>query len=169
MGKLEIGGGAKSGLPERINLDMLDGADIVHNLESGILPFEDSCFDDVYSSHCIEHVSKVHEVIGEVLRVSRIGARVEIRVPHWLHSMASCPGHCHVISDRQLKIWCDQPQFHPFPAGKRFKMLSMHYQPDVAFFAFKQAFPNLNENFILENMPNCCHEIRCVMEVVSNG
>ena len=54
-----------------------------------------------------------------------------------------------------------------FPADKRFRLVSLHYQPDVAADSFQQAFPHLHRQFIVENMPNCCHEIRAVLEVQS--
>jgi len=120
---------------------------------------------DLYPAHCLDHVQPVHGIARVILRVCRIGARVEIRVPHWLHSMASCPGHHHVISDRQIKIWCAQPEKHPFPERKQLRLLNLHYQPDVAADSFEKAFPHLHRQFIVENMPNCCHEVRAVMEV----
>ena len=163
--RIELGGGGRTGLPDRLNVDILPGADLVWDLNQGILPFPSDVCSDLYTAHCLEHVQPVHEIVGEILRVCRIGARVEIRVPHWLHSMASCPGHCHVISDRQIQIWCEQPQHHPFPADKRFRLVSLHYQEDVAIESFAAAFPHLHRQFIVENMPNCCHEIRAVLEV----
>jgi hypothetical protein len=164
--RIELGGGGRTGLPDRLNVDQLPGADLQYNLDLGVLPFPDDCCRDLYTAHCLEHVRPVHEIVGEILRICCIGARVEIRVPHWLHSMASCPGHHHVISDRQIRIWCEQPEAHPFPDGKRLRLVSLHYQPDVAADAFQRAFPDLHRQFIIENMPGCCHEVRAVMEVV---
>ena len=167
--RIELGGGGRTGLPDRLNVDILPGADLVWDFDCGRLPLEiqSDSVSDLYTAHCLEHVKPVHEIAGEILRVCRIGARVEIRVPHWLHSMASCPGHCHVISDRQIQIWCEQPYAHPFPADKRFRLVSLHYQEDVAIESFAAAFPHLHRQFIVQNMPNCCHEIRAVMEVQS--
>lgn len=165
--KLEIGGGNRSGAPERINIDMLPNADIVWNLDCGKLPVESDSVDDLYTAHCLEHVLPVHDVVGEILRVCKVGSRVEIRVPHWLHPMASCPGHHHVISDRQLYIWCEQPySFTTWPKEKKFRLVSMFYQKDAAFESFQKAFPWLHHEFIVQHMPGCCHEVRCAMEVV---
>lgn len=167
MERIELGGGGRTGLPDRLNVDKLQGADLVCDFDSGILPFTDDCCGDLYTAHCLEHVLPVHEIVGEILRICRVGAKVEIRVPHWLHPMASCPGHHHVLSDRQIKIWVNQPQAHPFPQGKAFRLLGIHYQPDIVADAFFQAFPNLHRQFILEHMPGCSHEIRATLEVVS--
>ena len=163
--RIELGGGGRTGLPDRLNVDILPGADLVWDLDQGVLPFLDNVCGDLYAAHCLEHVQPVHEIVGEILRVCRVGARVEIRVPHWLHSMASCPGHCHVISDRQIQIWCEQPQAHPFPADRRFRLVSLHYQEDVAIESFAAAFPQLHRQFLIQHMPGCCHEIRAVLEV----
>ena len=165
MERIELGGGGRTGLPDRLNIDKLDGADLVWDFDRGQVPLVSDTVSDLYTAHCLEHVQPVHEIVGEILRVCRIGARVEIRVPHWLHSMASCPGHYHVISDRQIQIWCEQPHAHPFPVDKRFRLVNLHYQPDAAVESFQKAFPHLHRQFIVENMPNCCHEVRAVMEV----
>ena len=47
------------------------------------LPFRDSCFDYVYSSHLIEHFShrEVKNVLIELVRVLRKGGTIEIRCP----------------------------------------------------------------------------------------
>ena len=165
--RIELGGGGRTGLPDRLNVDILPGADVVWNFDEGVLPFPDNVCGDLYTAHCLEHVQPVHEIVGEILRVCRIGARVEMRVPHWLHSMASCPGHCHVISDRQIQIWCEQPHAHPFPADKRFRLVNLRYQEDVAIESFAAAFPQLHRQFLIQHMPGCCHEIRAVLEVQS--
>ena len=166
--KLEIGGGNRSGLPDRVNIDKLPNADIVWDLDCGKIPVESDTVDDLYTAHCLEHVHPVHDIVGEILRVCKIGARVEIRVPHWLHPMACSAGHLHVISDRQLQIWCKQPEHFPaWPASRRFELVSIWYQKDIAFESFQRAFPSLHPQFIVENMPGCCHEVHCIMNVVS--
>lgn len=165
MERIELGGGGRTGLPDRLNIDKLAGADLVWDFDRGLLPMTPDTVSDLYTAHCLEHVQPVHEIVGEILRVCRIGARVEIRVPHWLHPMASCPGHHHVISDRQIQIWCSQPEAHPFPERKRLHLLHTHYQHDAAFDSFQKAFPHLHHDFLIQHMPGCCHEFRAVMEV----
>lgn len=163
--RIELGGGGRTGLPDRLNIDRLAGADLIWDFDRGSLPMATDTVSDLYTAHCLEHVLPVHEIVGEILRVCRIGARVEIRVPHWLHPMASCPGHHHIISDRQIHIWCNQPEAHPFPERKRLHLVHAHYQQDVAFNSFQKAFPGLHPAFLIQHMPGCCHEFRAVMEV----
>lgn len=80
---LEIGCGGKKVYPDSIGLDVrqVEGVDVVADARQ--LPFEDEYFDHVYSSHVIEHFShlEVKEVLGEWIRVLKIGGTFEIRCP----------------------------------------------------------------------------------------
>lgn len=64
-------------------VDLHDGADIVVNLESDILPLADDSVDNIYSSHCIEHIepNRIRHVISELYRVLRPGGLIRIVVP----------------------------------------------------------------------------------------
>ncbi|PVX24556.1 MAG: hypothetical protein CW691_07245 [Candidatus Bathyarchaeum sp.] len=50
--------------------------------DSKFLPFRNSSFDVVYSSHVIEHVPEPVKVLDEMVRVS--SSQVELLCPHWL-------------------------------------------------------------------------------------
>jgi len=54
------------------------------------LPFRDSSFEHVHSSHVIEHVENPFLLLKELLRVSR--RTVEITTPHRLHKIDN-PAH----------------------------------------------------------------------------
>jgi len=165
--KIEIGGGATPRGDGFINLDKLDCADQQVDLEMCSLPFADDSVDEVYSAHCLEHVDNAVGVLGEILRICKVGSSVELRFPHWLHPMASCSGHVHVLSDRQVEIWCKQSSSFWPQSSKRFELVNIHYQIDVAFHELRQAFPTLTEHQVAKYIPSCCHEIRCKMKVVS--
>lgn len=166
--KIEIGGGNTPRGEGFVNLDILDCADICVDLENAILPFDSDSVDEVYTAHCLEHVNNAVIVLAEVLRVCRLGAAVEIRLPHWLHPMASCSGHVHVLSDRQVEIWCDQPQLFWPNVRKQFRLVEpIHYQIDIAYHELRPAFPSLTDRQVAKYIPGCCHEIRCKLEVVA--
>lgn len=95
--KIEIGGGVypREGF---VNVDVLECADIKHNLNRLPWPFEDGIAEELYSSHCIEHVANSNDFLRECARICKVGARVEIRCPDAFGEMAMCPGHNHVIS-----------------------------------------------------------------------
>jgi len=166
LGKVEIGGGRSPRGDGFLNLDILDCSDIKIDLEVEPLPFEDNSISEVYSAHCLEHVNNAVGVLGEVLRVCRTGADVELRFPHWMHPMASCTGHVHVLSDRQVEIWCKSPDSFWPKSTKVFELKSIHYQIDIAYHELRPRFPMLTDEQVAKYIPACCHEIRCKMKVV---
>lgn len=68
-----------------INLDFVDlkGVDIVHNLEKFPWPFKDNEFDEIYTSHYLEHINDFERTILEIKRIAKNGAKITIRVPHF--------------------------------------------------------------------------------------
>lgn len=74
----------KSKKPGYIGIDMRDcGQEILWDVTHGI-PLPDESVSKIYTSHFLEHIrdEDVPEVIFEMLRISKPGADVEIRVPH---------------------------------------------------------------------------------------
>ena len=67
-----------------INLDFIkgDGVDIVHNLNSLPLPFEDQRFDFVLCQDILEHVDFVL-LINDLYRILKKEGILKIRVPHF--------------------------------------------------------------------------------------
>jgi SAM-dependent methyltransferase len=67
-----------------VNLDLvkLSGVDLVANLESR-LPFRDRVFDEVFTSHVLEHVRDLIPLLEELERVCRPGAVIRLEVPHF--------------------------------------------------------------------------------------
>jgi SAM-dependent methyltransferase len=69
--------------PGYVNLDLakIPGIDLVADLETR-LPFRDGVFDEVFTSHVLEHVRDLIPLLGELARVCRPGAILRIEVPH---------------------------------------------------------------------------------------
>lgn len=67
-----------------VNLDVYkrEGVDIEHDLEKP-LPFGDNEFDQVVALHILEHIKNLPQLMGEIHRVARQGARVLIEIPHF--------------------------------------------------------------------------------------
>ena len=84
MNKLNIGCGneIKKGY---INVDFVKqpGVDVVMNLEKFPWPFKNNEFDEVYASHVLEHVSDLIKTMAEIHRISKNGAKIIIRGPHF--------------------------------------------------------------------------------------
>jgi SAM-dependent methyltransferase len=84
MKKLNIGSGEflKEGY---VNVDYysVSTPDVKHDLSKFPYPFSDNEFDLVESDHCLEHLPDPFAVMREIHRISRNGAKVIIRVPHF--------------------------------------------------------------------------------------
>lgn len=68
-----------------VNLDFVKqkGVDVVHDLSKFPWPFRDNEFDEVYTSHFLEHVKDFERTLLEIKRICKNNARVIVRVPHF--------------------------------------------------------------------------------------
>ena len=84
MKKLNLGSGEflKEGY---VNVDYFSVSkpDVSHDLSKFPYPFEENSFDLVESDHCLEHLPNPFNVMKEVHRISKNGAEVIIKVPHF--------------------------------------------------------------------------------------
>ncbi len=84
MKKLNIGCGneIKDGY---LNVDFVKqpGVDLVVDLEKFPWPFKDNTFEEVYASHVLEHVVDLIKTMKEIHRISKKGAKIVIRGPHF--------------------------------------------------------------------------------------
>jgi len=82
--KLHIGCGKdiKEGY---VNLDKLKlpGVDVVQDLDKFPYPFKENTFEEVYTSHTLEHVKDLIATMQELHRIAKPHARIVIRVPHF--------------------------------------------------------------------------------------
>ena len=69
-------------------------ADVIADIDRGVLPFRDGSFDRVLLVHVIEHVENVISTIEEVHRVARPGGTILIETPHYTDFSSFCdPTH----------------------------------------------------------------------------
>lgn len=70
-----------------VNLDCaaLDGVDVVHDLNSLPLPFEDGSFSEILCLDVFEHIDYI-PILKECLRILKPGGRIVIEVPHFSSS-----------------------------------------------------------------------------------
>ena len=82
MRRLNLGCG-RDIRPGYVNLDVvkMPGIDVVADLERP-LPFADDSFDEVFTSHVLEHVGDLFPLLAELRRICRQGAVIRIFVPH---------------------------------------------------------------------------------------
>ncbi|MCR6692460.1 MAG: class I SAM-dependent methyltransferase [archaeon YNP-LCB-003-016] len=73
--ELDIGCGEKK-RPGMIGLDIKRTANVDIIGDARYLPFKDSCFDKIYSSHMIEHIS--HREIKKPLKIGLERSRIMV-------------------------------------------------------------------------------------------
>jgi predicted SAM-dependent methyltransferase len=68
-----------------VNLDSLNlpGVDLVHDLNNFPWPFKNNEIDEVYTSHVLEHLDDIVEVMKEIKRITKNNSKVIIIVPHF--------------------------------------------------------------------------------------
>lgn len=164
--RIEIGGGTKPHGHGYLNCDRVIQADIAVDLELGQLPFDSGSVARVYSSHCLEHIRNVTGVMQEILRVCKIGAIFILKQPHWLQQMAMCFDHKHVISEDQVRLWCQHSELD-FPDGnKRFKLIDVRYVAGGDFAELRGMHPTWTAKQVAKYAPGASHECVFVMQCV---
>jgi len=68
-----------------VNLDFmkLKGVDVIHDMNKFPWPFKNNTFEEVYASHVLEHIDDLLQVMQEIHRISKPGAKIIIRGPHF--------------------------------------------------------------------------------------
>lgn len=160
--KLEIGGGANFARGDGwINLDLCKQADIQHNLDVIPWPVDNDAADEIYSSHCIEHVEDSNAFFFECARIGKIGCHVEIRCPAPFSEMAFVTGHRSVVSPQHVRnVEIHFPKLY-WTATKRLKLLSYVFQASEKLVRAKAELPfltGLSDQQIMEWIPGTAHE-----------
>ena len=170
--KVELGGGRRPKGDGFINVDILECPEVDikcdFNLVGALecrLPFRSNSVSDLYSSHCLEHISVYQGLLHEIARVCVLGARVEIRVPHWNSDMAAAAGHCHVVSETVVDHW--QRYADDWWTGEKMMMLvKTTHVPSKHFARARLLHPLWSNADIYRYLSGTCHEIRFFFQVV---
>lgn len=159
--KLELGGGTKQRGDGWINCDQIASADVVHDLDATPWPFADDSVDEIYSSHCIEHVNCPIAFLHECTRIGKIGCKIEIRCPAPYSDLAMVAGHRHVFSPQ-----CARNMDVHFPAefwkaAKRPRLIGWHYQASERLHEARKELPflaGLSDDLVMKYIPGTAHE-----------
>lgn len=123
--KIDLGCGLQKPGDDWIGLDKRKTVetDIIHDLESGKLPFEDNRFEKVRAAHILEHLSDeaYYSIVEEMARVCKPDGEVIVKVPHFLSWNAHDPDHQRCFSKISLNafsIYHDFPTETPQPFGE---------------------------------------------------
>lgn len=160
--KLEIGGGndfARGG--DWVNMDQLEGADIRHDLDVRPWPLADDSVDEIYSSHCIEHVKCPIGFLHECTRIGIVGCKIEIRCPSPYSDLAMVAGHVSVFSPQAARnMDVHFPKLF-WKAAKRPRLVSWHIRASERLHEAKLELPflaGLSDDLIMKYIPGCGHE-----------
>ena len=175
--RVELGGGTAPRGDGFVNVDRLDhpAVDVRVDFEqlgrgACRLPFDDDSVDEIYSSHCLEHVWPYEGLLREIARVCRLGAPVELRVPHWNQQMAMCNDHKHTVGPDQVRHWTDDAVEHWWHGcAKRLRLLRTEWVPSGRLAEAKRLFPHLSDEQVMRFIPDTCHENRFHFFVVENA
>lgn len=169
--KLEIGGGRYQKGSGFVNMDRIPEADIVHDLEVMPWPIEDDTVDEVYSSHCIEHVTNPITFLDECARICRVGAQMEIRCPAPFAELMFVADHKHCFSPQNAR----NIDVH-FPKDfwrnrKRPRLVRHFFQSSEKLERAKKELPflrGLSDQVIMEWIPGTAHEVCFFYEIQLN-
>ncbi|MBS3083584.1 class I SAM-dependent methyltransferase [Candidatus Pacearchaeota archaeon] len=170
MRKLNIGCGNDI-KKDYVNIDFVKqpGIDVTHNLEKFPWPFSSNTFDEIYSSHFLEHVSDLQKTMQEITRISKPKGRVVIRVPHFSCGVSyRDPTHKRLFSYFTFdyftdECWYVQPKFKIIK-----RRLNFTRQSFTSLNKFVNPIININpgiyERFLCWILP--CAEVLCELEVI---
>jgi hypothetical protein len=161
--KIELGGGTYPRGDGWINVDLIDSADVVHDLNKVPWPFAGNSVEAVYSSHCLEHLQSVTATFDELCRVCVLGASIEVRAPHPSSHLAMVEGHRHVFSPVTA---INMDRYFPDLFWKRPKRLSLQgieYHPTFLLHEARAELPflsGISDESVMKWIPGTCHECR---------
>ncbi len=144
-------------MPGAIGLDItpLPGVDVVLDLDNAPLPFPDNTFEAVYAHHVLEHLRNLAAVLGELHRVCRPGAVIDVLVPYYTCVGAfGDPTHVRFFTYRTFEHFADTDDKERYTwfsytrftiARRRIGFGKLHRLLLVEFLANR--WPNIYENF----------------------
>ncbi len=103
--KLHLGCGCKY-FKGWVNADKFSRlADVKMDFEQRPWPFPSGYFDEVYSSHVLEHIGDVQGFMDELWSVCRKGAKVTVIVPHFSSLASASPFHVHAFNSQAMNYF----------------------------------------------------------------
>ena len=82
---LTMGSGGTREIPGNITTDLLDheNVDISGDIFEVLAALDDNSVASIYASHFIEHIDDLNQLLTEIVRVSRDGAKINLIAPHF--------------------------------------------------------------------------------------
>lgn len=112
--------------------------DVIHDLNIFPYPFKSNSFDEVVCFDILEHLNDIPRVMEEIYRISKSGAVVKIRTPHFSSPYAAMdPTHYHHFSVFSFDIFCRNRKIIPHNFTKDLFVLTKR---KIIFPAFTRIF-----------------------------
>jgi hypothetical protein len=128
--KIDIGSGGfkREGFIGVDNVPSPD-TDVVCNLETEKLPFEDNSVSYIFSSHCLEHIrsDKLVPIFAEFSRVCQDGATIEIWNPYAFHRDGYVLGHITFLTEEIYHHLCGLQAIWAPALGARWDLKEIRY------------------------------------------
>ena len=113
---------------DAINIDINEttNPDMIVDLESGKLPFEDNTFKEVYAYHILEHIKNLIPLMNEIYRVMKTKGKLFIKVPQ-NEGIWSDPTHVRGFSRFSWRYYCSYPRSELSGIKTHFKEISNEF------------------------------------------
>jgi SAM-dependent methyltransferase len=99
-------------------------ADLLVDLDETPYPLESDSFDQILCQDVLEHVARPLEMLDELYRIGRPGARIHLRTPHYSSVFAyGDPTHVHTYSVLTIRSF-EEPLFDHYSAA-RFRVVDV--------------------------------------------
>jgi|SRR3989338_4511188 len=164
---LDVGCGFRK-LPGARGIDIIktSDADIAHDLAVFPWPVENNSFDIILLNSVLEHMPNVLKTMKELYRISKPGARVVIKVPHFRCADAFAdPTHSHYFTSQSMDYFIAGTELgHYGYASGKFKKLGFWYGwPHASGNPLKQMlkvfihkFPDFYDQYLSLLLPTEC-------------
>ena len=148
---LDMGCG-HSKYPEAVGIDIdpSSEADIKHDLNNFPYPLDDNTFDLIICKEILEHLDNITQVMQEIHRRGKPGAKVIISTPHF-----SCcssyidPTHKHHFSVNTFDYFCNGSVYsNSLFAMERKRIIMSKYQRVLGLELLANAFCGIYERFL---------------------
>lgn len=158
-----------------VNLDFINqpGVDVVHDLNKFPWPFKENNFDEVYASHVLEHVDDLIKTMEKIRRISKPGAKIKIRVPHFSCEVSyRDPTHKRVFSYFTFDYFANPKKYYVREEKDLFKIIKRKLNFTRLSFTFLNAIfnpiininPEIYERFFCWILPSS--EVLFELEVI---
>ena len=173
--RLELGVGNKKRIKDSIGVDIVKtrSVDVIFDLNYSTLPFKDNCVDEVYCFHVLEHLDDLINIMNEIHRICKNGARVVIEGPHFSCNMAFAdPTHRRGFSIFTFDYFALNPSINVVShyTNKKFKIIKkkLKFGGLPPFRTIKNIFFNKFQNFYERTLTFIfpCVSVEYVLEVV---